>query len=249
MSKDQKPELRRSVTPWGSFSWGYSAVGADIFVGLGLVLGAAAGASNVAFLFAGLVYICIGLAYTELAATYPVAGGGQYFVARGLGDVFGFIAGWAVLPDFATVNFYEDGAADLAELALPELRRNRQAAALVGWLNSAKHTVSRVQALDKYDVPSDDDGPGRAPRAVVLRNPSLRRSAVLAKDSVYGQTHGDMEAKRKVVIASRQQRAAGQQTARRADGRVPARGGSCQSLPRRPAGSIRPGLPTAPHQS
>ena len=96
----EKPSLRRSVTPWGSFSWGYSDVGADIFVGLGLVLGAAAGASNVAFLFAGLVYVCIGLAYTELAAAYPVAGGGQYFVFRGLGDIFGFIAGWAVLLDF-----------------------------------------------------------------------------------------------------------------------------------------------------
>ena len=95
-----QPSLRRSVTPWGSFSWGYSDVGADIFVGLGLVLGAAAGASNVAFLFAGLVYVCVGLAYTELAAAYPVAGGGQYFVLRGLGDIFGFIAGWAVLLDF-----------------------------------------------------------------------------------------------------------------------------------------------------
>ena len=95
-----KPSLRRSVTPWGSFSWGYSDVGADIFVGLGLVLGAAAGASNVAFLFAGIVYVCIGLAYTELAAAYPVAGGGQYFVFRGLGDIFGFIAGWSVLLDF-----------------------------------------------------------------------------------------------------------------------------------------------------
>lgn len=100
MTTAAKPELRRSVTPWGSFSWGYSDVGADIFVGLGLVLAAAAGASNVAFLFAGIVYVCIGLAYTELAATYPVAGGGQYFVLRGLGDIFGFIAGWAVLLDF-----------------------------------------------------------------------------------------------------------------------------------------------------
>ena len=100
MAASSKPTLRRSVTPWGSFSWGYSDVGADIFVGLGLVLGAAAGASNVAFLFAGIVYVCIGLAYTELAATYPVAGGGQYFVMRGLGDMFGFIAGWAVLLDF-----------------------------------------------------------------------------------------------------------------------------------------------------
>jgi len=99
-SAHEEPSLRRAVTPWGSFSWGYSDVGADIFVGLGLVLGAAAGASNVAFLFAGLVYVCIGLAYTELAAAYPVAGGGQYFVFRGLGDIFGFIAGWAVLLDF-----------------------------------------------------------------------------------------------------------------------------------------------------
>ena len=95
-----QPTLRRALTPWGSFAWGYSDVGADIFVGLGLVLGAAAGASNIAFLFAGLVYVCVGLAYTELAAAYPVAGGGQYFVLRGLGDIFGFIAGWAVLLDF-----------------------------------------------------------------------------------------------------------------------------------------------------
>lgn len=95
-----EPELRRAVTPWGSFAWGYSDVGADIFIGLGLVLAYGAGASNIAFLFAGLVYVCIGLAYTELAATYPVAGGGQYFVMRGLGDLLGFVAGWAVLLDF-----------------------------------------------------------------------------------------------------------------------------------------------------
>jgi APA family basic amino acid/polyamine antiporter len=100
MPTPSQPTLRRAVTPWGSFSWGYSDVGADIFVGLGLVLGAAAGGSNIAFLFAGIVYVCIGLAYTELAATYPVAGGGQYFVMRGLGDIFGFIAGWTVLLDF-----------------------------------------------------------------------------------------------------------------------------------------------------
>ncbi len=88
------------MTPWGSYAWGYADVGADIFVALGLVFGVAAGASNVAFLFAGLVYVCVGLAYTELAAAYPVAGGGQYFVMRALGDCFGFVAGWAVLLDF-----------------------------------------------------------------------------------------------------------------------------------------------------
>ncbi len=121
-SKGPKPELRRSVTPWGSFSWGYSDVGADIFVGLGLVLAWAAGASNVAFLFAGVVYVCIGLAYTELAATYPVAGGGQYFVMRGLGDIFGFIAGWAVLLDFTIdVTLFAWTSVDYSSQLLPSL--------------------------------------------------------------------------------------------------------------------------------
>jgi APA family basic amino acid/polyamine antiporter len=92
--------LRRAVGPWGSFTWGYADVGADVYVALGLVMAAAQGATNVAFLFAGLVYICVGLAYTELAAAYPFAGGGQFYVLRGLGDMFGFIAGWAVLLDF-----------------------------------------------------------------------------------------------------------------------------------------------------
>jgi APA family basic amino acid/polyamine antiporter len=100
MPTSQGPDLRRAVTTWGSYSWGYADVGADIYVALGLVVGAAMGAANVAFAFAGIVYVCIGLAYTELASTYPVAGGGQFFVTRALGDFVGFIAGWAVVLDF-----------------------------------------------------------------------------------------------------------------------------------------------------
>lgn len=100
MPKTSGAELRRAVTTWGSYSWGYADVGADIYVALGLVVGAAMGAANIAFAFAGIVYVCIGLAYTELAAAYPVAGGGQFFVTRALGDFVGFIAGWAVLLDF-----------------------------------------------------------------------------------------------------------------------------------------------------
>src|SRR3984893_8589349 len=96
----QEAELRRSVTIWGSYAWGYADVGADIYVALGLVMGIAMGYANIAFAFAGVVYVCIGLAYTELAAAYPVAGGGQFFVNRVLGDFVGFVAGWAVLLDF-----------------------------------------------------------------------------------------------------------------------------------------------------
>ncbi len=92
--------LRRAVGIWGSYTWGYADVGADVYVALGIVMLAAQGATNVAFLFAGLVYVMVGLAYTELAAAYPMAGGGQFYVLRGLGDFWGFVAGWAVLLDF-----------------------------------------------------------------------------------------------------------------------------------------------------
>lgn len=95
-----KLELRRDVTVWGSYMWGYADVGADIYAALGLVMLWAKGATPLAFALAGLVYIMIGLAYTELAATYPVAGGGQYFTLRGLGDFWGFVAGSALLLDY-----------------------------------------------------------------------------------------------------------------------------------------------------
>ncbi|HEX6506101.1 MAG TPA: APC family permease [Chloroflexota bacterium] len=93
-------KLRRAISPWGSYTWGYADVGADIYVALGLVIATAAGASNVAFLFAGVIYAMIGLAYTELSAMYPLSGGGQLWVTRGLGDIFGFTAGWSVLLAF-----------------------------------------------------------------------------------------------------------------------------------------------------
>lgn len=93
-------ELRRDVTVWGSFMWGYADVGADIYVALGLVIGAAQGAAPLAFALAGLVYIMIGLTFTELASAYPVAGGGHYYSLRGLGDLAGFLAGAALLLDY-----------------------------------------------------------------------------------------------------------------------------------------------------
>jgi APA family basic amino acid/polyamine antiporter len=91
---------RRDLSIWGCFMWGYADVGADIYVALGLVLAAAQGAAPLAFALAGLVYVLIGLGYTELASAYPVAGGGQYFALRGLGDFWGFVTGAALLLDY-----------------------------------------------------------------------------------------------------------------------------------------------------
>jgi APA family basic amino acid/polyamine antiporter len=47
--------------------WGFADVGADIYVALGLVIVAAQGGAPLAFAVAGLVYMMIGLAYSELS--------------------------------------------------------------------------------------------------------------------------------------------------------------------------------------
>jgi APA family basic amino acid/polyamine antiporter len=93
-------ELRRDVTVWGSYMWGFADVGADTFVALGVVFAITQGLAPLAFALAGLVYILVGLAYTELASAYPVAGGGQYFALRGLGDLWGMVSGSALLLDY-----------------------------------------------------------------------------------------------------------------------------------------------------
>src|SRR3989454_7358336 len=93
-------ELRRDVSVWGSYMWGYAAVAADIYTALGIVTLAALGLTPLAFLMAGTVYAVVGLCYAELASAYPVAGGGQYFTLRGLGDAFGFLAGSALMLDY-----------------------------------------------------------------------------------------------------------------------------------------------------
>jgi APA family basic amino acid/polyamine antiporter len=42
----------------------------------------------------------IGLSYTEMASTYPVAGGGQYYTMRGLRDIWGFVRKNPVPPSY-----------------------------------------------------------------------------------------------------------------------------------------------------
>ncbi|MDN5345264.1 MAG: basic amino acid/polyamine antiporter, family [Clostridia bacterium] len=118
----EKLELRREVTVWGSYMWGYADVGADIYAALGLVMLWAKGATGLAFALAGLVYIMIGLAYTELAATYPVAGGGQFFTLRGLGDFWGFVAGSALLLDYTIdIALFATASAGYINFFLPYL--------------------------------------------------------------------------------------------------------------------------------
>ena len=54
----------------------------------------AAGATTLALALASFTYVATGLCYAELASTYPVAGGAQYYSMKAFGSFNWFLAGW-----------------------------------------------------------------------------------------------------------------------------------------------------------
>ena len=103
--------------------WGYADVGADIYAALGIVVAASMGLAPLAFAVAGAVYVVFGRAYTELASSYPVAGGGQYYTARGLGDFLGFMAGSALLLDYTIdIALFAAASAGYVNFFIPAFR-------------------------------------------------------------------------------------------------------------------------------
>src|SRR5512139_1694140 len=122
----EKLELRRDVTVWGSYMWGYADVGADIYAALGIVIAAAQGMAPLAFALAGTIYVMIGLAFTELASSYPVAGGGHYYSLRGLGDFWGFVAGAGLLLDYTIdIGLFAVAATGYINFFIPAIREYR----------------------------------------------------------------------------------------------------------------------------
>jgi APA family basic amino acid/polyamine antiporter len=93
-------KLKREVGWFGSFAMGYGDVGADIFIALGIVTLYAGGAAPLAFLAAAIIYLSVGLAYAELAPTYPYAGGVHVYALRASNTLLSFVAGWAIMLDY-----------------------------------------------------------------------------------------------------------------------------------------------------
>jgi APA family basic amino acid/polyamine antiporter len=97
---EEESELKREVGVLGSFSMGYADVGADIYISLGLIALYASGAAPLALVIASITYITTGLSYAELASTYPVAGGAQFYAYKAFGRLHGFLAGWGLMLDY-----------------------------------------------------------------------------------------------------------------------------------------------------
>ncbi len=69
-------------------------IGAGIFALTGIAAGQAGPAVVLVFILNGVVTFLTALAYAELGAAFPKAGGGYVWVKEGLGGPNGFLAGW-----------------------------------------------------------------------------------------------------------------------------------------------------------
>ncbi len=136
----EEQTLRREVGWYGSFAMGYADVGADIYVAIGLVALFAGGASPLAFLIASVTYVATGLAYSELATTYPYAGGAHIYAMKAFNDLLGFIAGWAVMLDYTVdMALFSLASAGYLSFFVPSMRTGHVVLRLLGLSLSVPH--------------------------------------------------------------------------------------------------------------
>ena len=95
VSGETEAELSRDMSLFDVTFIGVGAmIGAGVFALTGFAAGLAGPALTVAFIVNGFVALFTSMAYAELGAALPEAGGGYPWVKRALEDPNGFIAGW-----------------------------------------------------------------------------------------------------------------------------------------------------------
>lgn len=95
-----KKSLKRVLGAGELFAVGYSDVGSSIYYALGAVALFALGATPIALMIAGFVFVCTCLTYAELSTTFPEPGGSATFTRYAFNDLISFIAGWGLLLDY-----------------------------------------------------------------------------------------------------------------------------------------------------
>jgi basic amino acid/polyamine antiporter, APA family len=92
--------LRRVHGVGALFSAAYGNVGSSIYYALGVVASFALGLTPVAFVIAGLVFMCTAATYVEGTIMYPEAGGSASFARHAFNELVSFIAGWGQMLNY-----------------------------------------------------------------------------------------------------------------------------------------------------
>jgi basic amino acid/polyamine antiporter, APA family len=92
--------LRRVHGTGALFSAAYGNVGSSIYYALGVVAVFALGLTPVAFVIAGLIFVCTAATYAEATVMYPEAGGSSSFARHAFNELVSFIAAWGQMLNY-----------------------------------------------------------------------------------------------------------------------------------------------------
>ena len=82
------------------FSAAYGNVGSSIYYALGVVAAFALGLTPLAFVVAGLIFVCTAATYVEGTVMFPEAGGSSSFARHAFNELVSFIAGWGQMLNY-----------------------------------------------------------------------------------------------------------------------------------------------------
>jgi len=82
------------------FSAAYGNVGSSIYYALGVVAAFALGLTPLAFLIAGLIFVCTAATYVEGTVMFPEAGGSSSFARHAFNEFVSFVAGWGQMLNY-----------------------------------------------------------------------------------------------------------------------------------------------------
>lgn len=92
--------LARVHGPGALFAAAYGNVGSSIYYALGVTAAFALGLTPVAFVAAGMIFVCTAITYVEATVMYPEAGGSSSFARHAFNEVTSFVAGWGQLLNY-----------------------------------------------------------------------------------------------------------------------------------------------------
>ena len=95
--------LARVVGTPAIYAIAVGAIGASVYVSLGIVADLALGLTPLAYLAAGLFFVVTMLTYVEANSLHPERGGASTFARYAFDELWSFIAGWGIVLDYLIV--------------------------------------------------------------------------------------------------------------------------------------------------
>ena len=95
--------LARVVGTPAIYAIAVSAIGASIYITLGIVADRALGLTPLAYVAAGIFFVVTMLTYVEANSLHPERGGASTFARYAFDELWSFIAGWGIVLDYLIV--------------------------------------------------------------------------------------------------------------------------------------------------